>query len=453
MTVREIGRLLRTGKMSCVELIQQTIADVKAQNLLRTLITLTEEEALKEAAERDRELAAAIDRGPLHGIPTAHKDIFYTRGVRTTGGSLIFRDFVPEYDATVVEKLKAAGAISIGKTNLHELAYGITSKNPHYGFVPNPRDRNRIPGGSSGGSAALVAAGVLPFSLGSDTGGSIRIPASYCGITGLKPTYGRVSRHGVLPLAFGLDHVGPLASCAEDGALVMNVIAGPDRLDRSCAPFPAPDFDLPPLVNLNGVRIGIPKNFYFENIDDEVAAAVKNSISEMGRSGASLSEVQLPDMHEATAAARIIQFSETAALYAHYTDAALFGDDVWTLIQQGKTVTAHEYVNAQRIRTLFRRDFDALWKQIDILAAPTTPIPAPRTDDLTVQINSQQEDTRMASTRLVRAINFLGEPALSMPCGKTSTGLPIGLQLIGRPFTEPRLLQVARALEPALGSS
>jgi aspartyl-tRNA(Asn)/glutamyl-tRNA(Gln) amidotransferase subunit A len=451
MTIREIGRLLRTGKLSCVELIQQTIADVKERDwLLNSLITLTEEDALKAAAERDRELAADLDRGPLHGIPTAHKDIFYTRGIRTTGGSLIFRDFVPKYDATVVEKLKAAGAISIGKTNLHELAYGITSKNPHYGFVPNPRDTDRIPGGSSGGSAALVAAGVVPFSLGSDTGGSIRIPASYCGITGLKPTYGRVSRYGVLPLAFSLDHVGPLASCAEDCALVMNVIAGPDRLDSSCAPFPASDFDLPPLADLNGVRIGLANNFYFENVDDEVAAAVKSSISEMGRRGASLSEVQLPDMHEATAAARMVQYSETAALYAHYTDPALFGDDVWALIQQGKMVAAHEYVNAQRIRTLFRRDFGALWHKIDILAVPTTPITAPLLTQTTVQIGDQQENTRMASTRLVRAINFLGEPALSMPFGKTGTGLPIGLQLISAPFTEPKLLQVARTLEPAL---
>lgn len=451
MTVRELGRLLRAGKLSCMELIQQTIADVKTRDLFRSLITLTEEDALKQAAERDKELASGIDRGPFHGIPTAYKDIFYTRGVRTTGGSLIYRDFVPEYDATVVERLKAAGAISIGKANLHELAYGVTSKNPHYGFVLNPRDPDRIPGGSSGGSAALVAASFLPFSLGTDTGGSIRIPASYCGVTGLKPTYGRVSRYGVLPLAFSLDHVGPLASCAEDCALAMNVIAGPDPSDSSCAPFPPPEFDLRPLANLHGVRIGIPKNFYFEGIDDQVISGVKNAIAEIGRRGASLIDVQLPDMHEATAAARIIQYSETAALYAHHTDAALFGTDVWALIQQGKIVAAHEYVNAQRIRTLFRRDFNALWQKIDILAAPTTPVSAPLVVEATVQIGSQREDTRMASTRLVRAINFLGEPALSIPCGKTRNGLPIGLQLISPPFSEPKLLQVARALEPLLG--
>jgi aspartyl-tRNA(Asn)/glutamyl-tRNA(Gln) amidotransferase subunit A len=450
MTVREMGRLLRTRRLSCVELIRQTLADIEARDVFRSLITVTEEPALNHAAQLDKELAAGIDRGPFHGIPTAHKDIFYTRRVRTTAGSLIFRDFVPEYDASAVQRLKRAGAISIGKTNLHELAYGITSRNPHYGFVLNPRDTSRIPGGSSGGSAALVAAGFVPMALGTDTGGSIRIPASYCGITGLKPTYGRVSRHGVLPLAFSLDHVGPLASCVEDCALAMNEIAGPDPLDRTCAPFPPPNFDLPRLADFKDVRVGIPRSFFFDCIDDEVDAAVKRSISEMERRGATLSEVEVPDMREANAAARIVQLSEVASLYANCTESGLFGDDVSALIQQGKMIAAHEYVNAQRIRTLFRRDFDVLWQKIDVLASPTTPIFAPRIDEITVQIGSEQENTRMASTRLVRAINFFGEPALSMPCGKSRNNLPIGLQLIARPFTEPKLLQIAQTLEPMM---
>jgi aspartyl-tRNA(Asn)/glutamyl-tRNA(Gln) amidotransferase subunit A len=453
MTVRETGHLLRKGKLSCIELIQQTIADIKQRDRFRSLITITEEEARNQAVERDKELAAGIDRGPFHGIPIAHKDIFYTRGIPTTGGSLIFQSFVPAHDATVVDKLKTGGAISIGKTNLHELAYGTTSKNPHYGFVLNPRDTERIPGGSSGGSAALVAAGFLPMSLGTDTGGSIRIPASYCGITGLKPTYGRVSRYGVLPLAFTLDHVGPLSSCVEDCALAMTEIAGPDPRDASCARFVPPDFNLAPLYDFKGVRVGIPENFYFDCVDDEVATAVRTSISEMGRRGAMLSEVRVPDMHEMNVAAQIVQLSEVAALYANYTDSALFGEDVWALIQQGKMIAGHEYVNAQRLRMLFRREFDALWQNVDVLATPTTPVAAPRIDDVTVQIGSQQESTRMASTRLVRAINFLGEPALSMPCGKTSTGLPIGLQLIGPLFTEPRVLQIAAAVERFLAQT
>lgn len=434
MTVRELGALLRARKISCLELIRQTFANIERRDNFRSLITKTEESALNEAAERDNELAQGIDRGPFHGIPIAYKDLFYTRGVRTTAGSLVFRDFVPEYDATVVKRLRKAGAISVGKTNLHELAYGITSKNPHYGFVLNPRDTNRIAGGSSGGSATLVAGDLVPMALGTDTGGSIRIPASFCGITGLKPTYGRVSRRGVLPLAFSLDHVGPLGSCAEDCALAMNALAGPG-------------FELAELRDLSGMRVGVPTNFYFDRVDEEVARSVRRAVLKMERWGAWVAEIHVPDPAEINAAARIVQLSETAAVYANYTDSRLFGEDVWALIQQGRMIAGHEYVNAQRIRTVFRKEFDALWREIDVLVAPTTPTAAPLLDETRVKIGPEEEDTRMASTRLVRAINFIGEPALSMPCGKTAAGLPIGLQLIGAPFTESRLLQAARALE------
>ncbi len=440
MNVREIGRLLRARKISCVELVEQTLADIEKRDVFRCLITVTGQEALSQAAERDKDLAAGIDRGPFHGIPTAHKDLFYTRGVRTTGGSLIFRDFVPEFDATVVTKLRTAGAVSMGKANLHELAYGITSKNPHYGFVLNPVDVTRIAGGSSGGSAALVAGRFVPMSLGTDTGGSIRIPASYCGIVGLKPTYDRVSRCGVLPLAFSLDHVGPLGSCVEDCALAMNAIAGSKGVD----------FNLPVLRDLRGVRVGVPGKFFFDRVAEEVAGAVKKSIFEMERGGASVSEIQVPNLSDMNLAARVVQLAETAALYAHYTEPSMFGEDVWALIQQGKTITGHDYVNAQRLRTLFRREFHALWKEIDLLVTPTTPIAAPRLDQTRVKIGKEEEDTRMASTRLVRAMNYIGEPALSMPCGKTASGLPIGMQLISRPFSEPRLLQIAKTIETVL---
>ncbi|MBV8552459.1 MAG: amidase [Acidobacteriaceae bacterium] len=450
MTVRQLGALLRGRKLSCLELVEQTLADIKARDTFRCFITLTEEEARGRAKALDAELASGRDRGPFHGIPIAHKDLFYTRGVRTTGGSLIFRDFVPGYDATVVERLAAAGAISVGKTNLHELAYGITSNNPHYGAVLNPRDTNRIPGGSSGGSAAAIAAGFLPVALGTDTGGSIRIPASYCGITGIKPTYGRVSRFGVLPLAFSLDHVGPLGSKAEDCALAMNAIAGPDSCDASCVAREAPEFNLPPLSRLKGLRVGLPSNFFFDRVDAEVADAAHGSARELERLGAQISEIRIPDLEKANLAARIIQQSEVAALYVNRTDPSEFGSNVWELIEQGKLISGHEYVNAQRVRTLFRRDFDALWKTIDVLLCPTTPITAPLRNQGSVVINGQEEDTRMASTRLVRAINFLGEPALSMPCGTSRSGLPIGLQLISAPFSEPRLLQIASTLEQAL---
>ena len=447
MTVHELGALLRSRKVSCVELIQQTLADLKTRDAFRTMITVTEEEALAEAALRDRELASGIDRGPLHGIPTAYKDIFYTRGIRTTAGSLLYKDFVPEYNATVVERLAKAGAVSVGKANLHELAYGATSKNPHYGPVLNPRNPEHITGGSSGGSAAAVAAGFLPFSLGTDTGGSIRIPASYCGVPGLKPTYGRVSRYGVLPLAFSLDHVGPLASSVEDCALVMNAIAGPDPNDLSSAGVPVPDFAQARLPDLNGLRVGVPRNFYFDHVHEEVARAIQRQVSDLERLGAEVREVQVPEIEEANAAARVIQFAEATSLYGGYEDSRLFGEDVWALIEQGKMLHAHEYVNAQRVRTLFRREFDRLWRAIDLLIAPATPTAAPRLEDTTVRFGAYEEDVRIASTRLCRAINFIGEPSLSIPCGVTAAGLRIGMQLIGPPFAEAMLLQVAKLLE------
>jgi aspartyl-tRNA(Asn)/glutamyl-tRNA(Gln) amidotransferase subunit A len=391
-----------------------------------------------------------MDRGLLHGIPLAHKDLFYTRGVHTTAGSLLYRDFVPSYNATVIDKLDIAGAITIAKLNLHELAYGISSKNPHYGFIRNPHDPERIPGGSSGGSAALVGMGSIPMSLGTDTGGSVRIPASYCGVVGLKPTYGRVSRRGVLPLAPGLDHVGPIAASVEDCALAMNVIAGPDPKDESSARVAVPDFNLPPLKSLAGIRIGLPQNFFFGNVQDEIGSAVRRAAREAERLGAEVQELPVLDFKEINVAAFVIILSEVAALYANCQDSSQFGRDVWALIQQGRMIAAHEYVNAQRLRTVFRREMDAVWTKVDLLFTPTTPIAAPRIDETTININGLTEDARMASTRLVRGLNFLGEPALSMPCGRTAQGLPIGLQMISPPFTEPQLLQVARTLESSI---
>ena len=450
MTIRELGELLRRRKISCAELVEKTLSDIRKQAHLHAFITVTEEQARSEAAERDRELAQGLDRGPLHGIPIAFKDLFYTRGVRTTAGSLVFRDFIPDYQATCVSRLRLAGAVSIGKTNLHEIAYGITSKNPHYGFVLNPRDPARLPGGSSGGSGAAVAAGIVPLALGTDTGGSIRIPASYCGVTGLKPTYGRVSRYGILPLAFSLDHAGPLGASVEDCALAMNAIGGPDPFDTSCSQIPAPDFNPPALRDLRGVRVGRPENFFFEHLDAEVASCVDRAIAELERSGARIIPIRLPDLNEVNAVARVIQLAEAASVYIRHTDPQLFGPDVWALLEQGRMIAGHEYVSAQRLRTLFCREFDRVWRTVDLLAAPTTPVAAPLKDAAVVRIGSQEEDVRMASTRLVRPINCLGLPAISLPCGTTSEHLPVGLQLIAAPFEEPNLIAVAKLAEIVL---
>ncbi|MGA8593605.1 MAG: amidase [Bryobacteraceae bacterium] len=450
MTVRELGGLIRSGKASSVELVQDSLSQAREGDRCRTFITITEEQAINEAVERDKELAASIDRGPFHGIPVAYKDIFFTRGIKTTAGSLLYRDFVPEYDATAVDKFRAGGAVSLGKLNLHELAYGATSKNPHYGFVLNPHNTAHVAGGSSGGSATAIAQGFVPVTLGSDTGGSIRIPASYCGVAGFKPTYGLVSRYGVFPLSYSLDHVGPLGSTVEDCALAMAEIAGRDPRDRTTSNAPGLKFYRPPLRSLEGVRVGVPTNYYFEHVAHDVARSIQAAVREMERLGATLSEIVLPDIAEINTAARIIQWGESASLYSKQTDRNLFGADVWALLEQGRLVSASDYVTAQKLRTVFRREFDQIWNAIDLLVAPATPIPAPRTDEDQIEIDGYREDARMASTRMTRAINLIGEPALSIPCGRSANGLPIGLQLIARPFRDAWLLRAGQTIERAI---
>jgi aspartyl-tRNA(Asn)/glutamyl-tRNA(Gln) amidotransferase subunit A len=450
MTVREMGRLLRGGKTSSVELVEDALRSVRERDRFNTFITLTAEEAKQAAIDCDKELAAGIDRGPFHGIPIAYKDLFYTRGIKTTGGSQILRDFVPDHDAAVVEKFRAGGAVSLGKLNLHELAYGATSKNPHYGFVLNPHNIEHVAGGSSGGSGSAIAAGFVPVTLGSDTGGSIRTPASYCGVAGFKPTYGRVSRYGVLPLSYSLDHVGPLGATVEDCALAMAEIAGPDRRDTASSSVPVPDFYKRPPARLDKIRFGIPKNFYFDHVRSDVSRAVHDAVRHMEQLGATVSEIQLPDIVQINAAARIMLWGEASSLYMNASDGRRIGADVWRLLEQGRLVPATDYVLSQRLRTLFRKQFDEVWQRVDALVMPSTPITAPRVDEDEVDIDGYREDARIASTRFTRAINFLGEPALSLPCGTASNGLPIGLQIVAPPFTDAWLLRIGQTTEREL---
>lgn len=439
MTIRQLGEQLRSGRTSCLQLIEQAIASAREQRHVNAFITLTDSEARAAAIHLDDELKAGNDRGPLHGIPIALKDLFYTRGVRTTAGSPLFADFVPDTDAAVVEQLRAAGAISIGKTNLHELAFGITSKNPHYGAVLNPLDQTRLPGGSSGGSAAAVAAGMVPMALGTDTGGSIRIPASFCGICGLKPTYERISRRGILPLAFSLDHAGPLGTSIEDCAIVMNALASD-----------AEEFNLPCLTDLQQVRVAFPSPFFLKRVDPKVKANIEAAVLMLERAGARIIQVSLPDFDAINIVSRVVQLAEFASLHAQDADREKFGSDVSSLLEQGRMIAGHEYVNAQRLRTLFRRQMDQVWREIDVLITPTTPTTAPLADNDWTEINGVRENVRMATTRLVRGINYLGEPALSMPCGVDEKGLPVGLQMISAPSTEAKLLQIAKSLERML---
>lgn len=453
MTILEAARLLRAKKVSSVELVEESLRRIaELDPNINAFLTVTGESACEAARLADHELARGYDRGPLHGIPIALKDLFCTRGVRTTAGSKLFADYIPDHDATVVERLAAAGAVAVGKTNMHELAYGITSNNPHFGAVCNPANPERIPGGSSGGSGASVAAGMVLAAMGTDTGGSIRIPASYCGVVGLKPTYGRVSRFGVLPLGFSLDHVGPLTRTVRDAALVLNAVAGHDPRDDSSSRRPVDDYLPPADASLKGVRIGVPENFGFDRVIPEVAAAVRWALALAERLGAQVVPVRLPDMDAVNAIGRVILLAEASAVYArHLEERDKIGADVFALLQQGRMVFATDYVNAQRLRREKCGQFRAVWRNADFLALPATPIAAPKLGQATVEIAGETEDVRLASTRLVRGFNVLGLPAISIPCGADEAGLPLGIEIVAPEFHEAGLLRVAAALEQEIG--
>ncbi|MCC6390973.1 MAG: Asp-tRNA(Asn)/Glu-tRNA(Gln) amidotransferase GatCAB subunit A [Bryobacterales bacterium] len=451
-TIREAGAALRSNKTTSVAIARQCLDRInRLQPSLNAFITVVSDAALAQAARLDAELAAGADRGPLHGIPIALKDVFETKGIRTTCGSRLFYDYVPHRDAAVAERLEAAGCVLLGKTGMHELAYGVTSTNPHFGAIHNPWNRDHVPGGSSGGSGAAVAASMAFMAMGTDTGGSIRIPAAFCGTVGLKPTYGRVSRYGVLPLDFSLDHMGPLTRSVHDAAFVLQALAGEDPRDHTSSPQPAGRYSPPADAKLNGIRIGIPENFYFERVEPGIVSAVRQTASEAERLGAKLVSVRVPDIAGLNAIGRIILFAEaTAAMepFLHRRDE--IGPDVLSLLEQGRYVLAADYVQAQRLRRVFQIEYNKVFDSVDVLLTPTTPNLAPRIGETTVLLDGQSEDARLASTRFVRAINILGLPALALPCGVVS-GLPASAQFIGKAFDEVTLLRVGAAIEDATG--
>ncbi len=430
MTMKQAGAELRSGQTTCVGLVQEALARVEELNpKLNAFITVTSDQALAHARDLDAELAAGHDRGPLHGIPIAHKDLVCTNGVRTTSGSKLFADYVPDYDADVVKRLDAAGAISIGKLGLHELAYGVTSSNPHFGAVRNPWNPECIPGGSSGGSGAAVATGMVFMATGTDTGGSIRIPAAYCGTVGLKPTYGLVSRRGVRPLGFSLDHVGPLTRTVRDMELTMAAIA-----------------DMREVAEPSPIRVGLPEGYYFDRIDPEVREAVLRAARTV-----EVVPVKTPDIDALNTVGRVILLAEaSAALENYHAQRDQFGPDVLALLDQGRLLPATDYVNAQRLRKQFVDEFRKLFQTIDILLTPTLPMTAPKIGQLAVELAGETVDTRLATTRFVRGINVLGLPALSIPCGFSKSGLPIGVQLIGRAFEDCLVMRFGARLEASM---
>ncbi len=432
MNLQESAKALRKGTVSSLELVTDSLRSIAALDpKLKAFITVTAEMAESQARQADQDLADGKDRGPLHGIPVAVKDVFCTQGIRTTCGSKLFADYIPEYDAAVVERLRSAGAVIVGKTNMHELAYGVTSTNPHFGTVRNPWNLDRITGGSSGGSGSAVAAGIVPMAMGSDTGGSIRIPASFCGTVGLKPSFGRVSRYGVLPLDFSLDHMGPLTQCVRDAALTLNAIAGFDLRDETSSRRPVEAYLPAEPVAIHGLRIGLPENFYFERVSPAVADSVRRAARLAEEAGAIVVPLRVPDVAQLNTIGRIILLSEASATMDRYLHRREdFGSDVRALLDQGRLIPASDYINAQRVRRVLLREFQSVWKHVDCLFTPTTPTSAPKIGQSTIDLGGE-EDVRIASTRLTRGINVLGLPALSLPCGFDDEGLPLGLQIIG----------------------
>jgi aspartyl-tRNA(Asn)/glutamyl-tRNA(Gln) amidotransferase subunit A len=452
-SIEEIGKLFRKRKLSPVELAKLVLARIERLNpKINAYITVTSELALAQARKAEKELFAsrgrkgARDRGPLHGIPISLKDNIHTAGIRTTAGSKILKDFVPERDAVVVALLKSAGAILVGKTNLHEFAYGVTTNNPHYGPTRNPWDLERIPGGSSGGSAAALAAGLCQGSIGTDTGGSIRIPASLCGIVGLKPTRSSINDEGVVPLSPTLDCTGPLARSARDAEILFLAIAKPDVVPRRRR-------GARNTVKLPALRVGLPGSFFTEVLSDEVWAAYGNSLLALRKLGTQVKDISIPLLKESEDAGNNIAWPEAT----HYHQEAGFfpgrsveyGEDVRSRLEMGKQTTAVAYLRACQLRVQFiKRLLAAMDKAgVDVLAVPTTPIAAPLIGEEKARIAGKDHSTRALLLRLNRPANLAGVPAISFPCGFTPNGLPIGLQLIGRNAAEPLLLQIAAAFE------
>jgi aspartyl-tRNA(Asn)/glutamyl-tRNA(Gln) amidotransferase subunit A len=452
LTITHLAPRIERGELSPVELTRQVLDLIdKRQPRLNAFITVTAEHALAQARQAEQEIQSGQYRGKLHGIPYAAKDLFFTKGIKTTVGSKIMADFVPEFDCAVVEKLSAAGAVMVGKAGLHEWAYGITSNNPHYGSIRNPWDLERIPGGSSGGSTSALAGGLCSFSLGSDTGGSIRIPASFCGLVGLKPTFGRVSRYGVFPLGHTLDHAGPFGLTVADTAEVYRAMAGGDARDESSVhrPLTQPKFGSEP--SLAGRKVGIPENFYFDQLHPEVEAAVRKAISVLGDLGAELRPITVPDIEEFNSVARLILLAEGTSVHEKRLRDRRedFGEDVRALFDQGRFVRATDYLNAQRRRRALLDGFNELLSEVDAIVTPTIPVPPAKIGQDTLVVEGVEHNVRLATTRIVRALNLTGLPLLSVPCGLTTENLPVGLQIIGGLWDEAGILEIGHAYEQA----
>jgi len=468
LTIHELQDLLASREVNARDLTEAFYRRITAlDDRVHAFVTLTREEAFEQADRADQRRQRG-ESGPLLGIPLAIKDVICTEGIRTTCGSKVLHNFVPPYDATVIERLKAAGVIVLGKTNMDEFAMGSSTEHSASGITHNPWDLGAIPGGSSGGSAAAVAADECAAALGSDTGGSVRQPAACCGIVGLKPTYGRVSRYGLVAFASSLDQIGPMTKDVRDAALIMNVIGGNDPRDSTSAAMPMPDFTRALTGSAKGLRLGIPREYFVGGIDSEVERAVRAAVQVLEGVGATTAEVTLPHSEYGVAAYYILAPSEASSnlarydgikygyrtpqwsnlrdMYMHTRDEG-FGAEVKRRIMLGTYALSAGYYEAyyqkaQQVRTLILRDFEEAFRHVDVIVAPTAPTPA-------FKIGEKTDDPLQMylSDVFTVPVNLAGLPGISVPCGFNSAGLPIGLQIIGKPFDEETILRVAHAFE------
>ena len=472
-TIESVRSAIADRTLTATALAEEFYTRIKQNDPeIGAFLTLSKERAAAKAAEIDKLAEAGNPLPPLAGVPIAIKDVMVTRDVRTTAGSKILENFVPPYDCTAVARMEAAGAMVLGKLNCDEFAMGSSTENSAYHPVHNPRDKSRVPGGSSGGSAAAVAAGMAVATLGSDTGGSIRQPASFCGVVGLKPTYGRVSRYGLIAFASSLDHIGPFANTVKDAALVLRTIAGRDPMDSTSADVPVPNCVAELEAPVEGLRVGVAKEYFGDGLDPEVRAAVEAAIEKLGELGCEIVPVSLPHTEYAIPTYYIVATAEASSNLARYdgvrygyrarnartlpdmyrlTRDGGFGMEVKRRIMLGTYVLSAGYydayyLKAQRVRTLLTRDFDEGFKKVDVIAAPTCPTPAFRLGE---KVNDPLA-MYLADIYTVTA-NLAGIPGISVPCGENHEKLPIGLQLFGRHFDETTILRVAHAYEQARG--
>ncbi len=439
-SAQELSRLIKNKEISPVELTRACLQEIEETNQENNIyITIASEHAIEQARNAETEILNGHYRGPLHGIPFACKDLYFTKGIRTTGGSRVLEDFIPTYDAHAIQSLYQAGAVLLGKTNMHEFAYGATGENPHFGTVSNPYDKTRNAGGSSSGSAATVASNTAVFALGTDTGGSVRAPSALCGVVGLKPTYGSISLEGVVPYCWSLDHFGVSTKTVYDAALIFDCVSKNmrgsfiDTMDNQ----------------IEGLRIGIPRNFFYEDCEKAVLDNTTKVIDGLTTLGCKFIDIETPKLDYSRTVSLLIQLPEVLSYHSRYfkEKKELYGMDMMAGMAVGQFILAEHYIRAKRIVELYKSQMESIFDKVDLLLTPTCPITAPLLNQVNIKTSKRTEAKGNAITRFTSFFNLTGNPSISIPSGTNSTGLPTGVQVVGRHFSENLIFKVSNVIE------